>query len=195
MQSVLTQINISENVLSNNFFINPFSWPLLYHFSFDRNYLIRLEFISTIGKLQWFMQKIYLSLPPEVVSGVNLSLYVFFSNFFNFIFKYPSWQYLLNSIHWVFTLLEQYAKVASESRLVDKFESNGLNGFSIFWGGLARIDALKVSVFWSGEFVLRISCHFSWLHMLRLLVLLGSPRNMFNILWSQGPADSCSTYR
>ncbi|EEF51564.1 Nitric-oxide synthase, putative [Ricinus communis] len=26
----------------------------------------------------------------------------------------------------------------------DKFESNGLNGFSIFWGGLVRIDVLKV---------------------------------------------------
>ncbi|XP_050225014.1 NO-associated protein 1, chloroplastic/mitochondrial [Mercurialis annua] len=36
------------------------------------------------------------------------------------------------------------AKVASENGLADKFESSGLNGFSIFWGGLVRVDVLKV---------------------------------------------------
>ncbi|KAJ4830374.1 nitric oxide associated protein 1, partial [Turnera subulata] len=36
------------------------------------------------------------------------------------------------------------ATVASESSLQEKLESTGLNGFSIFWGGLARIDILKV---------------------------------------------------
>ncbi|OAY57906.1 NO-associated protein 1, chloroplastic/mitochondrial [Manihot esculenta] len=36
------------------------------------------------------------------------------------------------------------AKAASENGIADKFESNGLNGFSIFWGGLVRIDVLKV---------------------------------------------------
>ncbi|KAF2290062.1 hypothetical protein GH714_001686 [Hevea brasiliensis] len=35
------------------------------------------------------------------------------------------------------------AKTASENGVADKFESNGLNGFSIFWGGLVRIDVLK----------------------------------------------------
>ncbi|KDP22431.1 hypothetical protein JCGZ_26262 [Jatropha curcas] len=36
------------------------------------------------------------------------------------------------------------AKLASENGVANKFESNGLNGFSIFWGGLVRIDILKV---------------------------------------------------
>ncbi|XP_065871468.1 NO-associated protein 1, chloroplastic/mitochondrial [Euphorbia lathyris] len=36
------------------------------------------------------------------------------------------------------------AKVASENGLAQKIETNGLNGFSLFWGGLVRIDVLKV---------------------------------------------------
>ncbi|WCJ36469.1 P-loop containing nucleoside triphosphate hydrolases superfamily protein [Euphorbia peplus] len=36
------------------------------------------------------------------------------------------------------------AKVVSENGLAEKIETNGLNGFSIFWGGLVRIDVLKV---------------------------------------------------
>ncbi|TXG57715.1 hypothetical protein EZV62_015544 [Acer yangbiense] len=34
--------------------------------------------------------------------------------------------------------------VASENGIADEFISNGLNGFSIFWGGLVRVDVLKV---------------------------------------------------
>ncbi|XVF54956.1 hypothetical protein PTKIN_Ptkin05aG0222400 [Pterospermum kingtungense] len=34
--------------------------------------------------------------------------------------------------------------VASKNEMGGKFNSNGLNGFSIFWGGLVRIDILKV---------------------------------------------------
>ncbi|XP_052306076.1 NO-associated protein 1, chloroplastic/mitochondrial isoform X2 [Populus trichocarpa] len=36
------------------------------------------------------------------------------------------------------------SKVASENRMAEKIQSNGLNGFSIFWGGLVRVDILKV---------------------------------------------------
>ncbi|KAK9291494.1 hypothetical protein L1049_019442 [Liquidambar formosana] len=35
-------------------------------------------------------------------------------------------------------------QVSSDERTAGKIESNGLNGFSIFWGGLVRIDILKV---------------------------------------------------
>ncbi|XP_021909453.1 NO-associated protein 1, chloroplastic/mitochondrial [Carica papaya] len=35
-------------------------------------------------------------------------------------------------------------QASSEDEIADKFKSNGLNGFSIFWGGLVRIDVLKV---------------------------------------------------
>jgi hypothetical protein len=38
--------------------------------------MTRLEYISTIGKLQWFIQKIYLPLLLKVGSGVTLFLYV-----------------------------------------------------------------------------------------------------------------------
>ncbi|XP_044504347.1 NO-associated protein 1, chloroplastic/mitochondrial [Mangifera indica] len=34
--------------------------------------------------------------------------------------------------------------VASENGKADEFKSHGLNGFTIFWGGLVRIDVLKV---------------------------------------------------
>ena len=46
-------------------------------FGLCRNYLTHLEYISTIGKLQWFIQKIYLSLLPKEGLGVTLFLYVF----------------------------------------------------------------------------------------------------------------------
>ncbi|CAK7355876.1 unnamed protein product [Dovyalis caffra] len=36
------------------------------------------------------------------------------------------------------------SKVASENGMAEKIQSNGLNGFSIFWGGLVRVDILKV---------------------------------------------------
>ncbi|KAJ8772107.1 hypothetical protein K2173_027284 [Erythroxylum novogranatense] len=36
------------------------------------------------------------------------------------------------------------ARVASEIGMADRWKSDGLNGFSIFWGGLVRIDVLKV---------------------------------------------------
>ncbi|XP_038683754.1 NO-associated protein 1, chloroplastic/mitochondrial [Tripterygium wilfordii] len=36
------------------------------------------------------------------------------------------------------------ARMASEVEIGDKIKSNGLNGLSIFWGGLVRIDVLKV---------------------------------------------------
>ncbi|PPD88302.1 hypothetical protein GOBAR_DD14760 [Gossypium barbadense] len=35
-------------------------------------------------------------------------------------------------------------QVSSKNGMAGKFNSNGLNGFSIFWGGLVRIDVLKV---------------------------------------------------
>ncbi|KAL1136314.1 hypothetical protein V6Z11_A12G231700 [Gossypium hirsutum] len=35
-------------------------------------------------------------------------------------------------------------QVSSKNGMVGKFNSDGLNGFSIFWGGLVRIDVLKV---------------------------------------------------
>uniref|UniRef100_A0A2P2K772 CP-type G domain-containing protein n=1 Tax=Rhizophora mucronata TaxID=61149 RepID=A0A2P2K772_RHIMU len=46
------------------------------------------------------------------------------------------------------------AKVALENGQIGNCGSNGLNGFSIFWGGLVRIDLLKVSTFVSFEFSL-----------------------------------------
>ncbi|KAM7504626.1 hypothetical protein LguiB_003530 [Lonicera macranthoides] len=36
------------------------------------------------------------------------------------------------------------SQVVLDQLAVDKIESNGLNGFSLFWGGLVRIDLLKV---------------------------------------------------
>ncbi|CAL1371611.1 unnamed protein product [Linum trigynum] len=36
------------------------------------------------------------------------------------------------------------AIVAGENGIAEKLESDGLNGFTIFWGGLVRIDVLKV---------------------------------------------------
>ncbi|GMY07813.1 NO-associated protein 1, chloroplastic/mitochondrial-like isoform X1 [Fagus crenata] len=36
------------------------------------------------------------------------------------------------------------SQVASDNGTASKVQSNGLNGFSIFWGGLVRIDILKV---------------------------------------------------
>jgi hypothetical protein len=50
------------------------------------------EFISTIDKLQWFIQKIYLHLPLEVVSRVNLFLYVLIQ--IDFIISLPTLHHL-----------------------------------------------------------------------------------------------------
>ncbi|KAA8533873.1 hypothetical protein F0562_031390 [Nyssa sinensis] len=36
------------------------------------------------------------------------------------------------------------SQVVLDKSMTDKIETNGLNGFSIFWGGLVRIDVLKV---------------------------------------------------
>ncbi|KAE9464914.1 hypothetical protein C3L33_03166, partial [Rhododendron williamsianum] len=67
-----------------------------------RKYMTHPEFISTIGKLQWFILRPYLSLLPKVGSGVTL-----------------------------------------DECTTGKIGSNGLNGFSISWGGLFQVDVLK----------------------------------------------------
>lgn len=41
-------------------------------------------------------------------------------------------------------LADQSAQVPAHDLAPEVIKSNGMNGFSIFWGGLVRIDVLKV---------------------------------------------------
>lgn len=43
-------------------------------------------------------------------------------------------------------LPNQNSQVTLDECAAGKIGSNGLNGFSIFWGGLVRIDVLKVNL-------------------------------------------------
>lgn len=103
--------------------------------NFSRNYMTLLEYISTTGKQQLFMQKIYLPLLLRVGSGVNLFLYVRFQIFIKFIHHYLcALRFFLPCTH-----NSQVAKGTA-----NEHKSHGLNGFTIFWGGLVRVDVLKV---------------------------------------------------
>lgn len=96
----------------------------------------------------------------------------------------------------------QNSQVFKDNEAADHSKSNGLNGFSIFWGGLVRIDVLKVLTLHSYFFpwmswrsVSIMCCVFSCLVNFFILIFAGSARNMFDILWAQGPTDPCCARR
>lgn len=44
----------------------------------------------------------------------------------------------------IYVVCDQSAQVPANEAAPEVIKSNGMNGFSIFWGGLVRIDVLKV---------------------------------------------------
>lgn len=153
--------------------------------------MIRLEFISTIGRLLWFIQMTYLLLLPEVGSGVNHFQYVFSFTFF----LYPL-RYHYKHSFWIFCNgCHQVSQVALDQLVADKIESNGLNGFSLFWGGLVRIDLLKVFQTWTLMVILRGPNYVRNVVFQHVFIISGSSWDMFDILWTKGVEDSYGTHR
>lgn len=71
----------------------------------------------------------------------------------------------------------------SDDTLMDQIRSSGLVGFSIFWGGLVRIDIIKVFDLINHSYASKIV--FLNVHPFVLTsIMAGPPRNPFDILWT-----------
>lgn len=51
------------------------------------------------------------------------------------------------SSSFIYSRLFMNVQVTSDKKMLSEAESPGLNGISIFWGGLVRVDILKVSLY------------------------------------------------
>lgn len=67
--------------------------------------------------------------------------------------------------------------------LMEQIRSSGLVGISIFWGGLVRIDIIKVFDHITHSYASKIIFLNVYLFVLTS-TMAGSPRNPFDVLWT-----------
>lgn len=117
-----------------------------------------------------------------------------------FLHYFMQHQYMVSFSVILSPLPNQNSQVTSDECAASKIGSNGLNGFSLFWGGLVRIDVLKVNLV---LMFLLVDCHGLWVLQLNWFQLVitsilfcfpGTPSDMLNILRAQSIADSLGSH-